>query len=203
MAIQKPGAVEIRFYQPGAMRNAGHAAARFVEILGLHALEQKIYRARIFRDFDTERLGHRIGCDVVMRRADAAGREKIIVALAKRIDRRDNLGRDVGDDPRFPQIDAKLGEITGEIGDVLVLRAAGQDLVADDESRRRHGHGLRHDFSPGPQRVIFKKRTCPKRTRGATFVAGRMPPWMGKASFKQAPDGLLQLPTRRIIHGPF
>src|SRR5208283_827059 len=123
-----------------------------------NALEQKSYHAWIFRDFDAERRRYRIGGDVVMRRADAAGREKIIVTLAQRIDRRDNLSCDIGNHARLAEIDADLAQLIGDIGDVLVLRAAGQDLVAYDKDRRRDGCRLRHDLSPDPgKRLIFGK----------------------------------------------
>jgi hypothetical protein len=66
---------------------------------------------------------------------DAPGREKIIKAHAKRIDRRDDLGRDIGNNPDLAQVDPDLRKITGDIADVLILRAPGKDLVADDEER--------------------------------------------------------------------
>jgi hypothetical protein len=80
--------------------------------------------------------------------AAAAGRKEIIIACAKRIDRCNDLGRDIGNDPRLAQIIPDFGEITGDIADILLLRAPGKYLVADDEERRRHGWSLRHDRSP-------------------------------------------------------
>ena len=149
LAIQKPGAFDILFsISLGAMRNARHPAARFVQIPRLDSLKQKFYRTRIFRNFDTERGGHRAGGDVVMRRADAPGREEIIITRTQRIDRRDNLGRGIRNDADLAQIDADLGQVIRDIIDVLVLGAPGKDLVADDEERRRHGCSLRHGRSP-------------------------------------------------------
>ena len=69
-----------------------------------------------------------------MGRADAAGGEDIVVARAQRVERGDDLVLDVGHDARLAQIDADVGEIFGDIADVAVLGAAGQDLVADDEN---------------------------------------------------------------------
>ncbi len=84
---------------------------------------------------DAERLGDAVGGDVVMGRADAAGGEHVSVARAQRVERRDDLRLLVGDDADFLEIDADIGEVFGDIADVLVLGAARQDLVADDEDR--------------------------------------------------------------------
>ena len=71
-----------------------------------------------------------------MGRADAAGREHVSVARAQRVERGDDLRLFVGDDAHFLQIDADIGEILGDVADVLVLGAPGQNLVADDQERR-------------------------------------------------------------------
>ena len=55
LPIQKPGALEIRIGdQLGAMRNARHAAARFVEVFRLDPLQQKRDGARVFGNPDAE-----------------------------------------------------------------------------------------------------------------------------------------------------
>ncbi len=72
-----------------------------------------------------------------MGRPDAAGGEHIGVARAQRVERRDDLGLDVGHHPHLAKIDADRGEILGDEPDVLVLGAAGQDLVADDQKAGR------------------------------------------------------------------
>ena len=83
---------------------------------------------------DAERLGDRVGGDVVVGRADAAGREEIVVARAQRVERGDDLLLDVGHDARLAHLDADAGQIFGDIADVAVLGAAGEDFVADDEN---------------------------------------------------------------------
>ena len=57
----------------------------------------------------------------------------MIVAMTKRVHRRHDLGLDVRNDAHFAQIDAEVGEVLGDVADVLVLRPAGQDFVADDQ----------------------------------------------------------------------
>ena len=75
-----------------------------------------------------------VGGDVVVGRADAAGGEDVGVARAQRVDRVDDLVLVVGDDAHFLQVDADGGQVVGDVADVLVLGAPGQDLVADDEN---------------------------------------------------------------------
>ena len=70
-----------------------------------------------------------------MRRPDAAGGEDVIVGDAQRVERRDDRVLVVGDHAHFLQIDADGGEIIGDVADVLVLGAAGEDFVADDQQR--------------------------------------------------------------------
>jgi hypothetical protein len=84
-------------------------------------------------------------------RADAAGGEDIIVARPQSVDGGDDLGLVVGDDARFLQADAGQIQLFGQIGQIGVLGAAGQDFVADDEQggrdrlRRFAGGILLHD----------------------------------------------------------
>ena len=68
-----------------------------------------------------------------MGRADAAGGEHVGVARTQRVERSDDLRLFVGDHAHFLEIDADAGEILGDVADVLVLGASGQNLVADDE----------------------------------------------------------------------
>ena len=107
-----------------------------VELVGLVARPHQRQRARVLVDRRAERLGDRVGGDVVVGRADAAGGEDVVVARAQRVERGDDLLLDVGDDARLAQIDADIGEVFGDIADVAVLGAAGKDLVADDENGR-------------------------------------------------------------------
>ena len=93
--------------------------------------------ARIVVDRHAERLGDGVGGDVVVGRADAAGGEHVVVAAAQRVERGDDLRLLVGDDAHLLEIDADHGQVFGDVADVLVLGAAGQDLVADDEKPGR------------------------------------------------------------------
>ena len=78
-----------------------------------------------------------------MGRADAAGGEHVGVARAQRVERGDDLGLFVGHDADFLEVDADVGEIFGDVADILVLGASGQDLVADDENRGGDDAGCR------------------------------------------------------------
>jgi hypothetical protein len=79
----------------------------------------------------------RVGRDVVMGGTDPAGGEHIGEARPERVHRSHDLGLDVGNTPRLAKINAERAEKTRDGRDIHVLRAAGQDLVADDE----HGGG--------------------------------------------------------------
>ena len=124
--------------QVGAGRDARHAQPRLVELVRRKALGQHRDGARIMVDRDAEGRGHRIGGDVVMGRADAAGGEDVGVAGAQRIQRRDDLLVDIGDDADLAQVDADIGQVLGDVADILVLGPARQDLVADHQDRGGH-----------------------------------------------------------------
>ena len=82
-----------------------------------------------------EGLGDAVGGDVVMGRADAAGGEHIGVARAQGVERGDDLRLLVGNDAHLLEVDADIGEVLGDVADVLVLGPAGEDLVADHQKR--------------------------------------------------------------------
>src|SRR5439155_16544234 len=79
-------------------------------------------------------LGDAVGRAVVVGRANAAGGEHIGVAMPERVQRGDDLDLDVGHHTHLFHVDADVGQILGDIADVLVLGAPGQDLVADDQN---------------------------------------------------------------------
>ena len=135
---QKPGAAEILLSTSSAPCGirAMRRRASLSSIAGARARED-LDHARVDVDRHAERLGDAVGGDVVVGRADAAGREHVGVALAQRVERGDDLGLLVGDDAHFLEIDPERGEILGDEADVLVLGAAGQDFVADHQ----HGGG--------------------------------------------------------------
>ena len=85
------------------------------------------------RPLDAEGARHILRGDVVMRRADAAGGEEIVELGAQLVDGGDDRVGDVGDDARLAQGHADLVEADGDVVEVGVLRAAGEDLVADDQ----------------------------------------------------------------------
>ena len=78
-------------------------------------------------------LGYCIDGDIIVRGPDPAGGEQVIVADAQRVDRFDNRGGIVGHHAHFSQADALHPQPRGNLRDILVLRAARQDLVADNE----------------------------------------------------------------------
>ena len=129
-------------HQIAALRHARHAPARGVEILRLDACQHGLDDALVFIKLDPEGLRHRIGGDVIMRRADAARGEDIGVADTQRIQRRDNVLHDIGHDAHFAQVDTDIGHVIGDVADVLVLGPSRQDLVADDKHGSGHGRGL-------------------------------------------------------------
>ena len=91
-----------------------------------------------------EGLGDGIRGDVVMRGADAAGGEDIGVARPQRIHRRHDLLLHVRHDAGFLEVDAERRQVVREKPEVLVLGAAGEDFIADQEDggcRLWGGHG--------------------------------------------------------------
>jgi hypothetical protein len=68
-----------------------------------------------------------------MRRADAAGGEQIIVARPQRIDRLDDRILTSATTRTSLQADALHVQPERDLADILVLRAAGQDFIADDD----------------------------------------------------------------------
>ncbi len=91
---------------------------------------------RVDFDFDAQRLGDRIHGDIVVGRTDPAGGEQVIVAGAQGVDRLDDRGGLIADDADFPQPNALHAEPAGDLGNILVMGAARQDLVANDNQRR-------------------------------------------------------------------
>jgi len=90
----------------------------------------------VIADPHAERLGHRIGGDVVMGGSDAAGGENEIIARPERVQGRHDLAFVIPHHPHFLKVDAEAGELAGDIIAVGVLGAARQDFVADHQHRR-------------------------------------------------------------------
>ena len=72
-----------------------------------------------------------------MGRADAARSEDVVVSLAERVQRVDDRILLVGDDAHFLQVYPRDRQHIGEMADILVLGASGEEFVADGE----HGGG--------------------------------------------------------------
>ena len=108
----------------------GQSAARLV-ICFEHRTRLGMHHHR-----DAEPGGDRIDGDVVMGRADPAGGEQIVVARPERVDRLDDRRLDIGHDPHFGEPDALHIEPACELRDILVLRAARENLVTDHHQCR-------------------------------------------------------------------
>ena len=92
---------------------------------------------------DPESLGDAFGSNVVMGRADTAGRKEISVPRPQRVHRGNDLRLLIGNDPHFSQIDADAGQKFGDVADVFILGAARQNFVADHQHRGGDHHRCR------------------------------------------------------------
>jgi hypothetical protein len=58
-------------------------------------------------------------------------------------------------DTHFPEADTGLGQFSGNMGNVLVMRSTAQDFVPDDQQGSRHGFSVAHFILPSvPTRFI-------------------------------------------------
>src|ERR1700730_14990358 len=127
-------------------------------------------------DADAEPLGDAVGGDVVMGRPDAAGGEDVGVAMAQRIQRRDDVGLVVGHDAHLLEIDPDIGQVFRDKSDVLVLGPPGQDLVADHQNSR--GDDVAHDLSspcitvPLPSQPLEVTGFCCRNKHRAAIFSG-------------------------------
>ncbi len=127
-----------------------HAAARVV------SLEHLVGFLIVFAGH-AKRLGHGISGNVVMRGADAAGREDIGITRPQHIDGRYDCLFLVGNNTHFPKVDTDRRHNVGEVADIPVLGAAGKDLVANDD------HGGSDDFGhwDSPLQTTACSIACP------------------------------------------
>ena len=137
LPILMPGAPDIGLgisSAPSGTRAMRSRASVSPPRVGVIILED---RARLGMDDHrhAERRGDRVDGDVVVGRADAAGGEQIIVRGAQRVDRLGDPLLDVGHHAHFGQPDALDVQPARDLGDVLVLGAAREDLVADHDQR--------------------------------------------------------------------
>ena len=112
--------------EAGTMRNTRHAqpcrcrldtATRVI-------LEHERFDLGMMIDRHAEGLGDTVGRDVVVRRADAAGREDIGVTAAQLVDGVDDLVLEVADDTHLFQADTDHRAVIGDRADILILRAS-------------------------------------------------------------------------------
>ena len=179
LPIQNPGALETLFSTsaaPSGMRAMRRRAA--LRSSGLIRSSSSAIARGSSLDGHAERLGHRVGGDVVVGRADAAGGEDVGVARPQRVQRGDDLGLVVGHDADLGQIDAEFGATVGDRADVAVLGAPGQDLVADHEDGG--GDGFAHEtIRPAAarrRRRAARRLPRPAVRRAPSRAAGSAPP---------------------------
>ena len=127
--------------QAGVLGRVGHREPRLVDLEAAARVrrQQDLDGLRVADKFLAERLGDRRGGDVVVGRADAARREDVVEGGTARIDGRDDGVLIVGNDAHLFQPDAELVQTAAEKGQIGVLRAARENLVADDDQRGGDG----------------------------------------------------------------
>ena len=135
--MRMPGAPDMRLgIRSAPFGHAGHAQPPFVEaaLVGIIPLQ---HRARFGMDDnrDAQRFGHCVHGDIVMGGADAAGGEQVVVGFAKGIYRLCDAGDHIGHHAHFSEADPLHLQPAGHLGDVLVMRTAGEDLVPDHHER--------------------------------------------------------------------
>ena len=118
-----------------AVRNAGHSAPRGREFrlhLGI-ALCQHGDDIGMFADAHTKGRRDRICGDVVMRRADPAGGEHVGVCRAQVVYRLHDAFLDIRHRTRFMHLDTQGREVFGDLLQVDVAGAPGQEFIADQQ----------------------------------------------------------------------
>ena len=127
------------------------------EVFKLVIGQQDFQRPRVMSDGNLKGPGHRIGCNVIMGRANAARGEHIGVARPQGIQRGNNIALVIGNTARFPEVNAQAHEIVGNEAQILVLGAPGQDFIANQQygcgRNRCHDYlgqwlDICHRFSP-------------------------------------------------------
>ncbi len=86
-------------------------------------------------NIDAERGCDRVNRNVIMRRANAAGGEQIVIARTQEVHRLYNGIHVIGDHTHFAQANALNIEPKRNLANVFVLCSAREDLVADDYKR--------------------------------------------------------------------
>ena len=119
-----------------ALRNPRHAEPRFVELGPCGMRSRRIATARGSTSIGTPKA---LAIESAVMSSWVGPIppvvKHVVVAGTERVDRGDDVVLDVGDDPDLAEVDADIGQVFGDVADVLVLGPAGQDLVADDQDR--------------------------------------------------------------------
>ena len=102
------------------------------------------------RERHAERLGDALGGDVVMGGADATGGQDVVEGRSRLIDGVDDDLLDIRNHACFAHAHTAFTEYRGDVVQISVLGATGQDLVADDQ----HAGGI-DAFSHAPQAGPF------------------------------------------------
>ena len=107
---------------------------------------------------DAKRPRDRVGGDVVVSGADASGRNHIIVAPPKGVESHDDVVLDIGDHPRFPNVDADFRQIFGDIAEVAVLGPPRENLVADHQDGGGYSRRFAHRPVPSARATVGTRR---------------------------------------------
>ena len=133
----KPGAPDTWFdHELGAVGNARHAQARLVQ-LDAARLVVRLHDRQRARGSTSMPTPNALATQSAVMSSWVGPMPPVVktigVACAQRVQRGDDLGLVVGHHAHLVQVDADVGQVLGDVADVLVLGAPGQDLVADDE----------------------------------------------------------------------
>ena len=123
--------------QRRAIRDAGHAQAGLVQ-LGSGPVIMRLQNGTgigTHVNWHVECGGHAIGGNVIMRRANPARGEHLIMPSAQRPHRRNDRIPVIRHNAHFGQIDPDFGQLARQMIHVGIAGAPGQNLIAD------HQHG--------------------------------------------------------------
>ena len=143
--------------QFGPIGHARHPQPRFIHAAACFVIPRKRGAGFGMDDHpDAKRNRHCVNRDIVMRRANAAGGEQIIVACAQGIHGLDNRILYIGHHANLCQPYALDIQPKGDLRNILVLRPAGQDFIADHDKGggpdAGGGHGPAIATKPGTRK---------------------------------------------------
>ena len=158
--------------------DARHAHAALVDLLATRLVPGPQDGHRIGPHIDAAPESRRYGIrrDVVMRRADPARGEDVVVPRPQLVQCRNDGFVHVRHDAAFAHLDAERSEKLGDGPQVRILRPSRQDLVADEEDCRRH------DLGHGPRLRLLHR--CVQRRDEAEVNA--KPAILGKSLFQRS-----------------